>query len=270
MTLVTIVSSTDGDHKPAGQTPAPAERIQRWLYQGRRHEPRLLRQHRTAATLIGVAVVGLLLILTVALYPLTRDRAVVLPESPAPAVTLTSTIGPSIEPTDQATPSSIPAAPPPPPTQPEVTATPAPVPTTKRPPPPPARIIIPVTFFEAESAANTLGGTARTHSEPNASGGLTIGNLGRGGANFLRFNGLTVPASGTFTLTIFYISGENDRLAFVSVNGTGSTLTFPATGDWETIGSVTTRINLRGGANTVTFSNAAGPAPDLDRIRLGP
>jgi hypothetical protein len=268
--LVAVLASTDGDHKPAGEPPVPTDRIQRWLYQGRRQQRRLFPKHRTAAALVGVAVAALLIILGLTVYGSTRDRAVVLPETPPrpPTVTLTATIGPSLDPTSDA---SAPgeSAPPAPPTGPAQTPTaaPAPRPAPTR-PAPPRRVNIPTTFFEAESAANTLTGTAKTHSEENASGGLTIGNLGRGNANALRINGLTVPQAGTYTLTVFYISGDENRNAFVSVNGSGSTVLFPSTGDWDTIGSLTTRINLRAGANSVTFTNAAGPAPDIDRIRL--
>jgi hypothetical protein len=271
--MVAVLASTDGNQKPAGEPPVPTDRIQRWLYQGRRQQRRWFPKHRGTAALIGVVVVALLTILGLTVYGSTRDRAVVLPEVPPrpPAVTLTATIGPSLDPSAEASPapSGAETAPPAPPTGPAATPTPAPAPrpAPTRPAPPP-RVNIPTTFFEAESAANTLTGSARTHSEDNASGGLTIGNLGRGNANALRFNGLTVPQSGTYTLTVFYISGDENRNAVVSVNGTGSTILFPSTGDWDTVGSLTTRINLRAGANAVTLTNAAGPAPDIDRIRL--
>jgi hypothetical protein len=272
--LVAVLASTDGDRKPAGEPPVPTDRIQRWLYQGRRQQRRLLPKHRTTAALVGIAVTALLIILGLTVYGSTRDRAVVLPETPPrpPAVTLTSTIGPSLDPSaDASGTAGSETAPPAPPTGPAATPTgvPAPRPAPPAPTrPPPRRVTIPTTFFEAESAANTLTGTARTHSEQNASGGLTIGNLGRGNANALRFNGLTVPQAGTYTLTVFYISGDENRNAVISVNGSGSTVLFPSTGDWDTIGSLTTRINLRAGANSVTFTNAAGPAPDIDQIRL--
>jgi hypothetical protein len=271
---VAVLASTDGDHKPAGEPPVPTDRIQRWLYQGRRQQRRWLPKHRTAAGLVGVAVVALLVILGLTVYGSTRDRAVVLPETPPrpPEVTLTSTIGPSLDPSSDASGAAgSETAPPAPPTGPAVTPTPTAAPAPRPVPPrpaPPRRVTIPTTFFEAESAANTLTGTARSHTEDNASGGLTIGNIGRGNANALRINGLTVPQTGTYTLTVFYISGDENRNAVVAVNGSGSTILFPSTGDWDTVGSLTTRINLRAGTNSVTFTNAAGPAPDIDRIRL--
>jgi hypothetical protein len=267
---VAVVASTDGDRKPTGDKSVPTDRIQRWLYTGRRQHRRLFTKHRTVAGFVAIAVATLLVILGLTVYGSTRDRAVVLPEVPGPPeVTLTATIGPSLDPsTDPVPDPTIPSAPP---VAPGPTAQPAPQPPQQTTPPrrpPPGRVVIPTTFIEAESAANTLTGSARTHSEENASGGLTIGNLGRGNANALRFNNVRVPQSGTFTLTVFYISGDENRNAAVSVNGTGSVITFPATGDWDTVGSLTTRVNLRAGANTINLTNAAGPAPDIDRIRL--
>jgi hypothetical protein len=259
---VNALARTGPDNEPAGG-------LRRWLYHGRRHQRRFVNDHRTAATLIGVAVVALLVFMGVTLLPSTQDRSVVLPESPsrpAPETSLSATLGTTPDPFTP-TPSSIPTAPPvPPPTQP---SQPDP-PTRVAPKPPPARIIIPVTTIEAESAQNTLNGTARIHTVPEASGGQTIGNIGRGSANTLRINGLNVPQTGTYTLTIFYISGDGSRAAAVNVNGIVNTVTFPATGDWDTVGSLTTRVSLRAGTNTITFVNAANPAPDFDRIRLGP
>jgi hypothetical protein len=259
---VNTVSPTGSDREPAGG-------LRRWLYQGRRHERRLLPENRTTAVLIGAAVVALLAFMAVALWPSTQDRSVVLPESPsrpAPETSLSATLGTTPDPSVPL-PTPAPATPPvPPPTEPPATVPPD----GGARKPPPARIIIPVRNIEAESSDNTLNGTARIHNVGNASGGHTIGNLGRGGGNSLRFNGINVPQTGTYTLTIFYISGDGDRAAAVNVNGILNTVTFPSTGDWDTIGSLTTRISLRAGNNTITFLNAVNAAPDFDRIRLGP
>ncbi|HEX3642094.1 MAG TPA: carbohydrate-binding protein [Ktedonobacteraceae bacterium] len=40
----------------------------------------------------------------------------------------------------------------------------------------------------------------------------------------------------------------------------------PSTGDWNTVGKLTTTVHLNAGDNTITFFNPDGPAPDIDRI----
>jgi hypothetical protein len=256
---------------PTGPDQEPAGGLRRWLYHGRRHQRRFLTDHRTAATLTGVAaVIALLVVMALTLLPSTQDRSVVLPEAPArpaPETSLSATLGTTPDPASPV-PTDIPTAVPPsaPPTGPPRPETPR----ERAPKPPPARIIIPVTTIEAEAGANTLNGTARIHNVSAASGGHTIGNIGKGTKNTLRINGLNVPQTGTYTLTIFYISGDGSRAAAVNVNGIVNTVTFPGTGDWDTIGSLTTRISLRAGTNSITFVNAIDPAPDIDRVRLGP
>jgi hypothetical protein len=118
-------------------------------------------------------------------------------------------------------------------------------------------------------AANTLGGSVRIHNLAEASGGHTIGGIGRGSANTLRFNRLGVPAPGTYTLTVFYLSGDGDRAATIRVNDRlVGVVTFPGTGDWHTIGSLAVRIGLGAGNNSIDFGNPGGPAPDIDRLTL--
>jgi len=249
--------------------------LQRWRYHGRRHQQRILAQHRTAAALIGTAAAALLLVLIVALWPAPKRGGVVLPEAPRATAPLTdprASEGSGSDPS--ATPTASVPAPPPPPTQPEIpSSAPAPPPARPPAPAPPPRVNIPVSSFEAESAANTLIGPATIHTLAEASGGHTIGNIGKVNSKSpgaLRVNGLNVPAAGTFTLTVFYISGDGDRAATIRVNGNLRTVTFPGTGDWNTIGSLTTRIDLNPGDNSVEFSNPVDPAPDIDRVTLGP
>jgi hypothetical protein len=96
-----------------------------------------------------------------------------------------------------------------------------------------------------------------------------IGNIGGARANALRFNRVVVPFGGVYTLAIHYISAD-DRNATVSVNdGRFALLRFPATNDWETVGSLTLRVKLDSGINSIEFSNPFAPAPDIDRIIVG-
>jgi hypothetical protein len=142
-------------------------------------------------------------------------------------------------------------------------------PTSKRPAVPPHNIS-PVAI-EAESAASTLFGQARIRNVPQASGDQTIGFLGssNGVSGALRMIGLDVPARGTYKLSVFYVSGGGKRTARIIVNGSVvATRTFASTGDRNTIGLLTVRVNLNRGGNSLAFDNPANPAPDIDRVIL--
>ncbi|CAG7647898.1 alpha-galactosidase D [Actinacidiphila bryophytorum] len=121
------------------------------------------------------------------------------------------------------------------------------------------------TGYEAESAANTLGGNAAVAGCDTCSGGKKVGNLYDGGT--LRFNGVTVKKAGIYTVKVRYVSGDPRSVTVSSDGGNGTSLPFPSTGDWSTTATVSVRLALKAGANTVTFdSGAGGYAPDIDRI----
>ncbi|MBB6734676.1 DUF4832 domain-containing protein [Cohnella zeiphila] len=122
--------------------------------------------------------------------------------------------------------------------------------------------------YEAEASGNTLAGGAATASCSACSGGSKVGYVGNNSGT-LQFNGVNAPASGTYTLTISYLNGDAARSAQLSVNGGAATsLSFPSTGGWSTVGTVQTSVQLSAGNNTLKLSNASGWAPDFDRIRL--
>jgi hypothetical protein len=51
-------------------------------------------------------------------------------------------------------------------------------------------------------------------------------------------------------------------------NGVATTVDFPATADWNTVGTRTLTVSLAAGANTVTIANPSGWAPDIDKISV--
>ncbi|WUH89265.1 carbohydrate-binding protein [Streptomyces sp. NBC_00433] len=129
----------------------------------------------------------------------------------------------------------------------------------------PAGHPVATTGYEAESAANTLGGNASTAACDACSGGAKVGNLYGGGT--LRFNGVTVQKAGIYTVKVRYVSGDPRAVTVSSNSGHGSSLPFPSTGDWSTPQAVSVQLALKAGANTITFdSGADGYAPDIDRI----
>jgi hypothetical protein len=120
------------------------------------------------------------------------------------------------------------------------------------------------TSYEAESPVNTLAGGAVLQACSTCSGGQKAGFVGNGGT--LTFNGITATSSGTYQVTIAYCSGD-PRPATVSVNGgTPQALSFPSTGSFSTVGTMTVPLPLTAGTNTIKFEDPTAYTPDFDRI----
>jgi alpha-galactosidase len=126
--------------------------------------------------------------------------------------------------------------------------------------------------YEAESSSNTLAGGAVVQTCTGCSGGQNVGYIGKGGT--LRFNGVSASSSGTHRLAISYIDGDTStfgigtyRSASISINGgTAFTVSFPATGDWNEMVTLTISVTLNSGSNTILFSNSSAYTPDIDKI----
>ncbi|ADB30610.1 Carbohydrate binding family 6 [Kribbella flavida DSM 17836] len=119
---------------------------------------------------------------------------------------------------------------------------------------------------EAENPANTLTGGAVTAPCTGCSGGAKVGYVGNGAT--VAFNNVTSATGGNRTLTVSYLSAVA-RTATVKVNGgTPISVDFPATADWNTVGTRSLTVPLAAGANTITIANPTGWAPDLDKITI--
>jgi hypothetical protein len=221
---------------------------------------------RTRIAFFLAAIGALALVFLAALVPLRRDRSRLLP--PIPAVVSQ----PPLVPVPAASPSSTPSPSPSvvitdPPGFP--TSIPTADPVTPSAAPPRIPPVLRTTSFEAESAVNTLTGDAHIRAAAGASGGEVITDIGGGEGNTLRFNRILVPAAGVYTLAIYYASG-GDRTLAISIDGApAASIRFAATGDRETVGSLTLRVQLEGGANTIEFGNPLDRGPDIDRITVG-
>ncbi|WP_310712548.1 LamG-like jellyroll fold domain-containing protein [Nonomuraea sp. 3-1Str] len=128
-------------------------------------------------------------------------------------------------------------------------------------------------WYEAEAAR--LAGTARVTAHPLAGGGKAVTDIGGapGNANTLTFD-VTAPADGTYALTVRYANPEQSpashynpdplaRHAEISVNGAQPRRTwfphsFHAGNFWE----LSVPVQLRKGANTVTFASQELPSFD--------
>ncbi|MCD7746898.1 MAG: glycoside hydrolase family 97 catalytic domain-containing protein [Firmicutes bacterium] len=123
------------------------------------------------------------------------------------------------------------------------------------------------TYYEAESSSNTLSGAAVVQTSAFCSGGAKVGYVGYAG-NTLTFNNVTVDEDGTYTLTVYYCSGETRSLT-ITVNGTDTyTLSGLNSGDYSRPASASLEITLSAGENTITLSNSSYYAPDIDRIAI--
>ncbi|MEV4812334.1 alpha-galactosidase D [Micromonospora avicenniae] len=120
------------------------------------------------------------------------------------------------------------------------------------------------TSYEAEASTNTLSGNATVAGCDACSGGQKVGNLYLGGK--VQINGVTAKRAGIYTINVAYVSGDARSVTVYSNDGNGTSLTFPSTGDWGTVETVSVQLALKAGTNTVTFDSADWYAPDIDRI----
>lgn len=120
--------------------------------------------------------------------------------------------------------------------------------------------------YEAEAPANSYSGKAGPVSCDTCSGGAKVGNLYQGSA--MQFHDVRVAEAGVYKLSLSYISGDT-RSFMISVNGgERERFTPPATKDWNTVGVFDFEVRLQAGANTLSFDDDGGYAPDLDKIGL--
>jgi hypothetical protein len=122
------------------------------------------------------------------------------------------------------------------------------------------------TTVEAENPANTLTGGAVVASCSGCSGGSKVGYVGNGAT--LVFTNVGSASAGNRTLTLSYLSAVA-RTATVKVNGgTATSVDFPATADWNTVGTRSLTVPLVAGTNTFTIANPTGWAPDIDKLTI--
>jgi hypothetical protein len=134
--------------------------------------------------------------------------------------------------------------------------------------------------YEAEATDNILSGTARVMSDPAASGGSYVGEIGNGAANTLQFNNIGVPSSGTYRMVVRFANAENkgshdyniqvvDRYADIRVNGgMAKRVYFRNTFAWNVYRTAVVDVELKAGSNTIKFSNDAAYAPNIDKIEI--
>jgi hypothetical protein len=131
----------------------------------------------------------------------------------------------------------------------------------------------PPASYEAETQGNTIGGSGWVTGYPGASGGRIVRNLGRWGSSkgdgWLRFNQVTVPEDGSYTVTVYvtHLDGTSARTMHITVVG-GASASATVTAGTACCAAGTARIGLKRGANSITFGNPKDHAPSIDRIVL--
>lgn len=127
--------------------------------------------------------------------------------------------------------------------------------------------------FEAESAGNTLIGSANVGPYTGASGGQlvrAIGNWGSArGLGALRFNNVVVPKNNFYVLTFYFVNirAKATRTAIITASGSPSkSVTVASTPSCCTPQKLL--IFLFKGKNSITFSNPTGEAPAIDKITI--
>lgn len=117
--------------------------------------------------------------------------------------------------------------------------------------------------YEAERA--TLNDTALV-SQVDADGGSKVGNINNSDST-VSFTHVNVPTAGTYTVNVRYDNGTGaTSTQSVSVNGgTATTVSYPATVDWNRYGWAQFTATLNAGNNTITFTHNTSYA-ELDSI----
>lgn len=95
------------------------------------------------------------------------------------------------------------------------------------------------------------------------SGGAKASWLGARKENTLSWRDVWSEEGGEYNLTIQFISGE-DRKITVSVNGSEIKTVTVNSGGWNTLSTVTLKVNLNRGENEITLSNPDSWMPDID------
>src|SRR5262249_31401922 len=125
--------------------------------------------------------------------------------------------------------------------------------------------------YEAEASVNIVGGGADIASCSVCSGGKNAQNLGGPASGSIQFNAVNVTSSGSFPVTITYDNGATVPLsASVTVNGqTAQTVSFPSTGSWVKLSSVTISLPLNAGNNSIAIAGInRGWVAEIDKISV--
>ncbi|GHH87003.1 CBM35 domain-containing protein [Streptomyces capitiformicae] len=132
-----------------------------------------------------------------------------------------------------------------------------------------------------EGASATLAGGTKLVDSAHATAGSYIGWLGNSADSTAEFT-VDAPTAGRYVLVVHYAHNDRrdnghayntdimSRTADITVgDGEPRKATFKNTWSWDDYWTVGVPVDLKKGANKVTFGNATAWAPNIDRIELG-
>ena len=120
--------------------------------------------------------------------------------------------------------------------------------------------------FQCLGINNSLGYANYADSDL-CSGGAKVEWLGNDKDNYMEWRNVFCPKSGTYTMTLSYLSDE-DRSVYCSVNG-NKEFEIKTPGDNKnTVKTVSRKIRLKKGTNTIRLGNANTWCPDIDKITI--
>ena len=112
-------------------------------------------------------------------------------------------------------------------------------------------------------------GYAEYSDAPFCSGGGKVGWLGNHKDNFLEWRNVYSTKGGAYVMTLSYVC-EEDRSVFCSINGCEETEIKTPRGNKNQVKTISQRIVLKKGKNTIRIGNAKAWCPDIDKITLTP
>jgi alpha-glucosidase len=121
--------------------------------------------------------------------------------------------------------------------------------------------------YEAEASENVRAGATITN-DARSSNGKYVGFIGN--ANKLTFKNVNVPSSGSYILTLYYMTGEA-RNTHIKVNEQAPVIySFASTDGYngDRMGYRSFTVDLTAGDNSIEFGNASGWCVNIDRITI--
>ncbi len=127
------------------------------------------------------------------------------------------------------------------------------------------------TYYEAEDRSVAVyGGAVAVADDAYASGLSVVGYVGGAPENTLTFNKVNALKDGEYELKIYFVSGEK-RQMYVKVNDGEPVKLEDLIGianDWNAVSSVSIKVHLKEGNNTICLYNDASYTPNIDRIAV--
>jgi hypothetical protein len=126
--------------------------------------------------------------------------------------------------------------------------------------------LAPVTQYLADAKTNRVSKSTALVPRNSATDRLAVSFVGNGGS--MTFENVFAPRPGTYPVSFLYFNSDANRPVNIQVNDdTAVMVTFPKTGPFSTLGTLTQQLNLMQGDNRITvFAPGNTYAPDIDSI----